>query len=130
MAAFEAKFNERRDELRNPFSTQVRGELFMPGVEVHATQMLNLMRREWLFRLPLTVEMGVMFACAAVLSLLVCVSRPFTALGLAAVAEIVLISVAGIAFARHRIWFPWLSIGVAQIPVALGWSWFVRSLEW
>jgi len=39
------------DEFRNPFHSWSNHELFMPGVEVHATEMLNLLRGDWLHRL-------------------------------------------------------------------------------
>jgi adenylate cyclase len=41
---------ERRDEFRSPFHSWLDRDLFMPGVEVHATQMLNLIRSDWLTR--------------------------------------------------------------------------------
>ena len=38
------RFDERRDEWRSPLSGWGRGVLFMPAVEVQATELLNLMR--------------------------------------------------------------------------------------
>src|SRR5262249_42559990 len=40
-------FHERQDEFRSPFHSWSNREYFVPGVEVHATQMLNLLRGDW-----------------------------------------------------------------------------------
>jgi adenylate cyclase len=52
-----AGYAERRDEFRSPFPSW-RRDLFMPAVEVHATQMINLARGEFLRRLSATDGSG------------------------------------------------------------------------
>ena len=54
MAGF---LTERRDELRSPFRSWLSKDYFMPGVEVHATQMLNLIRGDSLRRPPPGLEL-------------------------------------------------------------------------
>jgi len=45
-----SSFIEKRDELRNPYPALNKEFIFMPMVEVHATQFLNLDRGDWLTR--------------------------------------------------------------------------------
>ena len=54
---------ERKDEYRNPFGfwmskemIEEQGAMFVPGVEIQATACLNLLREDWLRRLPDFVE--------------------------------------------------------------------------
>lgn len=54
-------FVERRDEFRNPLGRFAFGRVFMPAVEVHATQMVNLIRGDGLRRPPPAVEAVAMF---------------------------------------------------------------------
>jgi two-component system, cell cycle sensor histidine kinase and response regulator CckA len=122
-------FTERRDEFRSPFPSW-RRELFMPAVEVHATQMLNLLRDDWLHRLPPTIESLVLLALAALFGAGLFQFRPLTAAGLAFAAEAVVIVAALVAFARGGLWFPWLIVSAVQIPVALSGSVLFQSVEW
>jgi PAS domain S-box-containing protein len=121
---------ERRDEFRSPLHAWGDRDLFMPGVEVHATQMLNLLRGDWLTRpadhvirrwLLLT---GIVFG-AGLLWL-----RPLPAGTAAVVGGGAVIGLAVIAFRQANVWFPWLIIVGAQIPVALGGSVLFHSIEW
>ena len=52
-------WDERRDELRSPYSLPGGKFLFMPMVEIHATEFLNLERGDWLAR-PLPAIESVM----------------------------------------------------------------------
>ena len=51
-------FGSRQDEFRSPFHSWGHKELFMPGVEVHATELMNLLRGDWLRRLSATAEVA------------------------------------------------------------------------
>lgn len=123
-------FDQRRDELRSPFSTLTQGDLFMPGVEVHATQMLNLIRGDWLRRFPRAFERGILAGTALVLGLALFGVRPATAAGLAFAGEGIALGAAAFLFTRHGIWFPWMTIAAVQIPLALLGSVLVQSLGW
>lgn len=57
-------FNAPQDEFRSPFHSWQYRELFMPGVEVHATELLNLMRGDWLRRLAQGTEIALLFGVA------------------------------------------------------------------
>lgn len=43
------------DEFSTPWS-RLRGRVYMPGTEIHATMLLNLLHRDWLERVPTGVE--------------------------------------------------------------------------
>jgi two-component system cell cycle sensor histidine kinase/response regulator CckA len=118
-----------RDEFRNPLHSWGNREFFMPGVEVHATQMLNLVRGDWLRRVAPAGENFLLFAIALAFGGGLVWLRPMPAT-LAAVAGAGLtLAISAGAFSRG-IWFPWLIVSAAQIPAALGGSVLYNSLEW
>jgi PAS domain S-box-containing protein len=122
-------FNAPLDEFRSPFHSWQYKELFMPGVEVHATEMLNLLRGDWLRRLSPAEESFWLFAAALLFGGGLLWLRPLpAALTAGAGAGIVLIvSLAGF----HRgVWFPWLIVAGVQIPTALAGSVLFNSVEW
>src|SRR6266850_4813850 len=63
---FVDKFDRKQDEFGNPFHYAQYKHWFMPGVEVHATEMLNLARGDWLRRLSQGQEIAILLACALV----------------------------------------------------------------
>jgi PAS domain S-box-containing protein len=119
----------RQDEFRSPFHSWANQELFMPGVEVHATEMLNLVRGDWLRRLPARAEIFWLLLVAGVFGggLVGFKPIPATFIALAGGAGVLAISVA--AFARG-VWFPWLIVVGAQVPVALFGSWLWQFQDW
>ena len=123
-------FIERRDELRSSYSAKSDRFLFMPAVEVHATILLNLIRGDWLSRLPPAGESAVYLAVALVFGFGLCRFRPIAATGLAAVGALAITYAALLAFGVKRIWFPWMIPALAQIPLALLWSVAYRSFDW
>jgi PAS domain S-box-containing protein len=123
-----AQFFERQDEFRNPFHSWLRKGLFMPGVEVHATEMLNLVQGDWLRRLTPLQETMLLTMCALLVGGLVWV-RPIPAAGLALAGAGLTLLLALFGFARG-FWFPWLIVSAAQIPLALGSSVLFHSIEW
>jgi PAS domain S-box-containing protein len=122
-------FNQRQDEFRNPFHSWRHKELFMPGVEVHATEMLNLMRGDWLRRLSGTKEAWLLILCGLAFGGGLLWLRPIPA-SLAAVAGAGLVLLAALRGFAGGIWFPWLIVSALQIPCALGGSVLFHSLEW
>ncbi len=123
-------FRERKDEFRNPLSAWGDKELFMPAVEVHATQLLNLMRGDLLRRLPPLTELLVLAVSAGVFGWLLFRFRPLPAAGIALFGELVVFSVIAFVLPAQRIWFPWLIVSAVQIPVTLASSVLWQSLEW
>jgi len=123
-------FKERRDEFRSPFHSWRDRDLFMPGVEVHATQMLNLLRGDWLTRPGESAELFWILAAGALFGAGLLWLRPVQACAAAVVGAGAVMAVAVGLFRQSNIWFPWLIIMAAQIPAALGGSVLFHSLEW
>lgn len=93
-----------------------------PGVEINATTYLNLVRGDWLRRLPLGAE-GILFCLFGLLagyawSFL----KPFGAAAFAPLAVVGVVIIAGLLFGLAHRWFPWLIVIAVQIPCAVGWS--------
>lgn len=122
-------FQERQDEFRNPFHSWGHKELFMPGVEVHATELLNLVRGDWLRRLPPRAESACLLVVAILFGGGLLWLRPIPATVAAFAGAGVGLGLAGFGFSRG-VWFPWLVVSAAQIPVALGGSVLFYSVEW
>lgn len=102
----------------------------MPGVEVHATQMLNLLRGDWLTRQSRAVERFWMLAVGVLFGAGLLWLRPVPASAAALVGAGVVMAVAVGLFHLSSLWFPWLIIAAVQIPVALGGSVLFHSLDW
>lgn len=135
-ANIQTKFaSDRKDEYRNPFSfwlsEKVKNQnkaLFSAGVEVQATLFLNLLRGDWLKRLPSNYEtliiigLGLLFGYGLV---------RFPPAWAAAIAFVGLLGTMGgfyLLFSKKLIWFPWL-IPVIQIGIALCWSILFNSVQ-
>jgi PAS domain S-box-containing protein len=122
---------ERKDEFRSPLASWGDEEqLFMPAVEVHATEMVNLVREDSLRRFPPLVEALTLLLCAMVLVGGGLLLRPSLGWGLAMGGELAGVFGAGAWLPAHHVWFPWLIVGVVQIPGALGGSVLYQSLAW
>ena len=108
-----------RDEFGTPYS---RGaHQFTSGLEVHATVLLNLLRGEWLTRIPEKWE-GAMVILVGLLAGALAALRP----SLAAVSALIIsVAIACLAcwfvWQRH-VWFDWLVPAAVQVPFGLAWS--------
>lgn len=126
---------QRKDEYRNPYSFWGGGSgslvkrAFMPGVEVHATAMLNLARGEWLTRLPWRQEQAMILLYGLLFGIALAQLRPFQAgfIGFASMAGTTIASY--YVFKWYRIWSPWLIVVAAQIPIAMIWSIIFNSVN-
>jgi len=123
-------FLERKDEFRSPLTEWGDRELFMPAVEVHATQLTNLLRGDSLRRLRPESEVLVLVLSSFLFGWGLFRFRPLPAAGVGVAAEICVFGVAALVLANGQIWFPWLIIGAVQIPTALAGSVLYQSLEW
>ncbi|HEV2331322.1 MAG TPA: CHASE2 domain-containing protein [Verrucomicrobiae bacterium] len=121
---------ERKDEFRSPLASWGDPNLFMPAVEVHATQFLNLIRRDSLSRLPPAAEFIVLSLSAVICAWLLFSFRPLPAGGIALLIAAAVFVVAPGTLGRVHIWFPWLIICALQVPGALTGSVLFQSLEW
>lgn len=116
---------ERKDEFRNPFSDflfVIQSDQFMPGVEVHATILLNLIRGDWLRMVPLNIQAVIFTITGLAFGLGVGRMRPLTAVPSSLLLAALVIGISQWLFHQHRYWFPWLIIVAVQIPVAMLWS--------
>ena len=121
---------DRRDEFRSPFGSWGDKDVFVSGVELHATQMLNLLRQDWLRRLPASTEWVWLAALGFLAGAGLLLLRPFPA-SCAALGASGLVALGAVAlFQRPGIWFPWLIPSIAQIPAALGISFLFHFSEW
>jgi PAS domain S-box-containing protein len=121
--------NAPQDAFRNPFHSWKYRDLFMPGVEVHATELLNLIRGDWLRRLSRAKEMVILLAVGLLFGGGLVWLRPIPATIIALAGAGVALGVSLAGFSRG-VWFPWLIISAVQIPVALGGSVLFYSVEW
>lgn len=128
-------FQERQDEFRSPFHSlggaddTGNRELFLPGVEVHATELLNLMRGDWLERTGRGREMLWLLLAALGFGGGLIWLRPLPATGVALVGAGLATALAWSAFMRG-VWFPWLIVAAVQIPAALFGSWLYQFQNW
>jgi adenylate cyclase len=121
---------ERKDEFKNPYTADLHREpQFMPGVEVQATAFLNLLRGDWLTRSSGAVEAFVLAVTGLIFGLGLLCFRPLIALIVAAASAAAVVFVAQMSFNHGRIWFPWMIIVAAQIPIALLWSVVFNSVQ-
>ena len=109
-----------KDEFGNPYSRW--GRRFSPGVDIHATAFLNLLRQEWLHRLPHAIEVTILSAIGLLFGAGLCLLRPHWAL-IVTIMSAVTILTAGCFIVWHRlVWFPFAIPSLIQLPLALGWS--------
>jgi CHASE2 domain-containing sensor protein len=90
------------------------------GVEIHATSFLNLVRADWLTRLPAGAEIGLvlLLGLAAGFGLSGCRPAIAAAVALAVILGLPLLA-ASLVWLTH-IWFSWAIVAAVQVPVALG----------
>lgn len=122
---------ERRDELRTPFmSAESTVFPFIPSVDVHAMQLLNLVREDWLRRLPAGVETGLLVLSGLVLGFGLSRFRLMAGTGIALGIALGATSVAFVAFSYFDVWFPWLIVTAVQVPGAWMGCVAFRSADW
>ncbi len=108
-----------RDEFGTPYS---RGtHQFTSGLEVHATILLNLLRGEWLTRIPETQEIAIIILAGLVAGLMAAV-RPFFAMLATITASFAITCLAFWSVWHQRIWFDWMVPVAIQMPLGLAWS--------
>lgn len=122
-------FHQRQDEFRSPFHSWRNRHQFHPGVEIHATSLLNLMENASLRRTPVGVEAALVSAVAVLFGagLLWLRPLPATAAALLGCGCSLGFAIAGF---RQGTWFPWLVPALAQIPAALFGSWLFQFGDW
>jgi adenylate cyclase len=108
-----------RDEFGTPYS---RGtHQFTPGLEVHATVLLNLLRGEWLTRIPEGHEVLIIILAGLVAGLMAAV-RPVFAVLSTLIASSAIAYLAFWSMWHHQVWFDWMVPAAIQMPLGLAWS--------
>ena len=109
-----------KDDFRNPYG--VIGAGFSRGPEVHLTVLLNLLRGEWLTRIPERAELAIALLVGGLLGVGLPWFRPHIAAVVAAAAFIAIAAFAVWLVARQHLWFAWAVPAFVQIPLALVWA--------
>lgn len=117
---------ERKDAYLTPFSgwSTRPDEIFISGVEVQATAAMNLIRGDWLRRLPDAVEWSIVVLLGLGAGYGLVVLQPRSAAVAFVLLELFLAGAAIVLFRHWQLWGAWL-IGVLQ--VALAWMYAVAS---
>ena len=121
---------ERKDQFRSPYTTWYSNPVFTPAVDVHATTLLNLMREDWLRKLPTAAEWALVLVGAIFFGAGLMRFRPSAAVGVAALGALAFTLAAVLLFGLGGVWFPWLVIVAAQAPLGLLLAISFKSLEW
>lgn len=107
-----------RDEFATPYSRLTHG--FSPGAEVHANLLLNLLRGDWLVRMPLDWEQALVIVIGLLAGGLA-FFRPLPAILITLAVSIAILCAACLLVWHQRIWFAWLIPAGIQIPLGLTW---------
>lgn len=117
---------DRKDEYFSPFT---RGTQFMPGVDIQATQYLNLARGDWVRMPSWRLLQWVLIGCGWALGLGLIFLRPYQALLVGLVLAAAITALAHHLFFAYRLYSPWLLVVAVQIPIAALWSWGFNSFR-
>ena len=94
----------------------------MAGAEVLATTFLNLLRGDWLTRLPPVAEVLLLLVFGAGFGFGLVRCRPGVAAGYALAGIVGLGLIGWLLFRACHVWFPWAVVAGGQIPGALLWA--------
>jgi adenylate cyclase len=109
----------RRDDFATPYSRS--SDQFSPGLEVHATVLLNLLRGEWLTRIPARWEVAILIVVGVIAGALA-LTRPFFAVVTSVIFSLAMTCLACWLVWNQRVWFDWMVPATVQIPFGLAWS--------
>jgi adenylate cyclase len=122
-AKFKTKlYQDRKDEYLGPFPDVNQEDIFIPGVEIHATAFLNLLRGDWLNRCSPAAEQNAIILLGVLIGGGLALLRPFAAVRLGVLSVIAVALIDYSLFLKVHYWFPWLVVALGQIPVAVIWS--------
>jgi adenylate cyclase len=108
-----------RDEFGTPYSR--RAHQFTTGLEVHATILLNLLREEWLTRMPGYWEAIVIILAGLIAGALAAV-RPAFAVASALIVSLAIACLACWLVWHQHVWFDWMVPAAIEMPLGLAWS--------
>lgn len=112
----------KHDIFGTPFTLIRSPHEYVGGVEILATSYLNLVRGDWLRRVPWPVEALLLIATGALSGIVLSLFSRGKTIGIA-LAAMAIFAVAGIELSQlTNYWFPWLIVVAGQIPCALAWA--------
>jgi adenylate cyclase len=124
---------QRKDEYRTPYAfwTQdvEKKNSYMPGVEIQATVFLNLLRGDWITRVPFLRDLAIVLVSGLLFGFGLTQLRPVNAAIVAVVSMALISYVAYYFFVEKLIWFSWFIIVGVQIPAAMSWSILYNSIQ-
>jgi len=101
----------------------------VPGVEIQATILLNLLRKDWIARVAPSTELLLVLGIGCLFGFSLPLSRPRLGGALALSGCLVIGLIALIVWWQARLWFSWLIPCAVQIPCALGWAVFAHTIR-
>jgi CHASE2 domain-containing sensor protein len=110
------------DEFQTPYTRLVgteRAGMTVGGVEILATEYLNLINRDWLRRLPDWVDIVLLVVVGGFLGIGCCGRKRWIVWSIAVGAAVLVTVAAASLTLLSNYWFPWLIIVAAQIPCAV-----------
>jgi adenylate cyclase len=114
-----------KDEFATPY-TRWGGTLanrhFMTGLEVHATILENLLRGDWLERMPEPTEGWLLVVIGLASGIGLQLLRPHWAVFAALCGALAVTLSACAIVLEQRIWFAWMIPAAVEIPAAFAWS--------
>ena len=119
-------YDRETDEFQTPF-VRWTGES-SGGVEILATQFLNLVNGDWLRRAAWWTEALALILSGGLLGVALSRLRPLAASGVAAGVALTVAVAAILLSYFSNYWFPWLAIAGGQVPCALAWAIFAPGL--
>jgi adenylate cyclase len=99
-----------KDEFATPYTRWGKG--FAPGVEIQATAFLNLLRGDWLTRLPFIIELSLLLLAAVVGGFGLMCLRPLPATLVTLGAVIATFLLAFFMFSFDHMWFAWVILPI------------------
>jgi adenylate cyclase len=109
-----------KDDFANPWSRFGIHPL-LPGVEVHATEFLNLMRGDWLTEMPDGVQLALLLVVGLVMGVIANFLPPVKTLLISAGMMVLITVVTFWLLWYQHIWFDWLVPVGIQIPLGAIW---------
>jgi adenylate cyclase len=114
-----------QDEFGTPYSRNFgilqSPHLFTPGLEIHATILLNLLRGDWLTRIPSNWEAAILIIVGLIAGALA-LTRPAFAVATSVIFSLAIAGLASWLVWHQHVWFDWLVPAGVQIPLGLVWS--------
>ncbi|MEI9963012.1 MAG: adenylate/guanylate cyclase domain-containing protein [Limisphaerales bacterium] len=116
---------KHKDEYYTPYSKGI----LCPAIDVQATQLLNLIHGDWLTHLSSKIELLVIILSGILFGAGLAFFRPLVASLLAILGIVAITVIAHFLFFQYRLWFSWMIIIAAQLPIALLWSIIFNSVQ-